>query len=102
VADITQHVTSTPSASQQRSMITPTAMKGTSSRTTSAPGATLQTDSKRHIVSSLASGIGSTPTPLRGLNNLHALIPNPEARWTITNPLRTRATERNQRKRQCQ
>jgi hypothetical protein len=102
VADITQRVTVTPSATQRRSMITPTAMPGTSSRSTPAPGGTSQTDSTRRVVSSLASGIASTPTPLRGLENLPTPIPNPEARATITNPLRTRATERNQRQRQWQ
>jgi len=102
VADITQRVTVTPSATQRRSLITPTAMPGTSSRSTPAPGGTSQTDSTRCVLSSLASGIASTPTPLRGLENLPTPIPNPEARATITNPLRTRATERNQRQRQWQ
>jgi len=102
VADITQRVTVTPSATQRRSMITPTAMPGTSSRSIPAPGGTSQTDSTRHVVSSLASGIASTPTPLRGLENLPTSIPNPEACVTITNPLRTRAKERNQRQRQWQ
>jgi len=102
VADITQCVTSTPSATQRRSMITSTAMLGTSSHCTPAPAGTSQTDSTRGVVSSLASGIASTPTPLRGLENLPTPIPNPEAHTTIRNPLRTRATKRNQRQSQWQ
>jgi hypothetical protein len=102
VADITQRVTSTPSATQRRSIITPTATPGTSSRNTPAPSGTIQTDSTRRVVSSPASGIASTPTPLSGLENLPTPIPNPEARAIITNPLRTRATEKNQRQRQWQ
>jgi len=96
VADIKQHVTSTPSATQRRSINTPTAMPGTSSRRTPA----LRGTSTRRVVSSPASGIVITPTPLRGLENLPTLIPNPEARAIITNPLRTRATEKNQWQRQ--
>jgi len=99
IADITQHVASTPSATLRRSIYTPTATPVTSSRSTPAPGGTLQTDSTRRVVSSPASGIASTPTPLSGLENLPTPIPNPEARAIITNPLRTRATERNQRQR---
>jgi hypothetical protein len=102
MAAITQHVTVTPSPTQRRSMITPTAMPGTSSCSTPAPGGTSQTDSMCPVVSSLASGIASTPSPLRGLDNLPTLIPNPEARAIITTPLRTRAIERNQRQRQWQ
>jgi len=102
VADITQHVTSTPSATQRRSIITPTATPGTSSHNTPAPSGTIQTDSMRHVVSSPASGIASTPTSLSGLENLPTPIPNPEARVIITNPLQTRATENNQRQRQWQ
>jgi len=102
VADITQHVTSTPSATQRRSIITPTATPGTSSRNTPAPSGITQTDSTRCVVSSPASDIASTPTPLRGLENLPTRIPNPEAHAIITNPLRTRATERNHRQRQWQ
>ena len=102
VADITQRVTSTPSATQRLSIITPTATPGTSSRNTPAPSGTIQTDSTCRVVSSPASGIGSTPTPLSGLENLPTPIPNPEARAIITNPLRRRATEKNQRQRQWQ
>jgi len=55
-----------------------------------------------HVVSSPASSIASTPTPLNGLEHLPTPIPNPEARAIITNPLRTRAPDRNQRQRQWQ
>jgi len=96
VADITQRVASTPSTTQRRSIITPTATPGTSSRNTPPPSGTIQTDSMRRIVSSPASGIASTPTPLSYLENLPTPIPNTEARAIITNPLRTRATEKNQ------
>jgi len=102
VADITQGVTSTPSATPRQSIIPPTAMLGTSSRTTPAPGGTSQTDSMHRVVSSLESGIASTLPPLCGLENLPTPIPNPEAHVTITNPLRTQATESNQRQRQPQ
>jgi hypothetical protein len=102
VADITQRVTSTTSATQPRSIITTTATPGTSIRNTPAPSGITQTDSMRHVVSSPASGIASTPTPLSGLDNLPTPIPDAEAHEIITNPLRTRATERNQRQRQWQ
>jgi hypothetical protein len=87
VADITQPVTSTPSATQRRSIITPTATPGTSSRKTPVPRGITQTDSMRRVVSSPASGIASTPTPLSGLAILSTPIPKPEARAIITNPL---------------
>jgi len=96
VADIT------PSATQRQSIITPTATPGTSSRSTPAASGTSQTESPCHVVSSPASGIASTPTPLSGLENLPTPIPDPETPAIITNPLRTRATERNQRQRQWQ
>jgi hypothetical protein len=102
VADITQCVTSTPSTTQRRSIITPTATPGTNSRYTPAPSGTIQTDSTRRIVSSPASGIASTSTPLSGLENLSTPIPNPDARVIITYPLRTLATGKNQRQRQWQ
>jgi hypothetical protein len=54
------------------------------------------------VVSSPASGIASSPTPLSSHENLPTPIPNPEVRGIITNPLRTRATERNQVQRQGQ
>jgi len=100
VADITQRVTSTQSTTQRRWIITPTARPGTSSRNRAAPSGITLTDSKHRVVSSPASGIASTPTPLSGLENLPTHIPNPEARAIITNPLWMRATERNQRQRQ--
>jgi hypothetical protein len=99
VEDITQCVTATPSATQRRSLITPSAMLGTSSCTTPAPRGTSHTDSTCHVVSSLASGIAITLTPLRSLESLPTLMPNPEACATITNPLKTRAAERNQSQR---
>jgi len=99
VADITQWVTSTLSATPQLSIDTPTDMPGTS---TPPPRGTTQTDSTHRLVSSPASGIASTPTPLSGLENLPTPIPNPEARMIIKNPLQTRATERNQRQTQWQ
>jgi hypothetical protein len=102
VADLTQHVTVTLSATQRISMITRTAMLGACSRSTPSPGGALHTYSTRHVVSSLESGIASTRTPLCSLENLPTPIPNPVARTIIINPLRTRATERNQRERQWQ
>jgi len=90
VADITL------SATQRRSIITPTATAGTSSHNTPATRGTSQTDSTRHVVSIPASGIASTPTYLSGLQNMPTPIPHPEAHAIITYPLRTRATERNQ------
>jgi len=98
IADISQRVTSIPSAAQRRSINTPTATPVTSSRSTPAPGGT----ATRHVVSSPAFCIAITPTPLSGLENLPTLIPNPEACTIITNPLRTRATEKNQRQSQWQ
>jgi len=90
----------TPSPTQRRSIITPTARPSTSSRNTPAPSGTSPTESTRRVESSPASGIASTPTPLRGLEILRTPNPAPEARAIITNPLQTRAAERNQRQRQ--
>jgi len=95
-------MTSTPHATQQRSIITPTAPPGTNSRNTPTLSETIQTDSTCCVVSSPASGIASTPTPLRALENLPTPIPNPEACAIITNPLRTCDTEMNQWQRQWQ
>jgi hypothetical protein len=100
VADITQRVTSTPTATQRRSIITSTATPGTSSCNTPARSGITQTDSTCRVVSSPAPGIASTPTPLSSLENLPTPIPNPEARPINSNPLRTRATERNERQMQ--
>ena len=102
MADRTRSVTSTLSATLRRSMIPPTTTPGTSCRSKPVPRGTSQTDSTSHVVSSLASGIASTPTPLRGLENLPTPISNPEARVTIPNQLRTRVKERNQRQRPWQ
>jgi len=93
IADITQRVTPTLYATQRWSLHTPTATPGTTSHSTPAPGWT----SLRRIVSSPASGIAFSPTPLSSLADLPTPIPNPEARAIITNPLRTLATEMNQR-----
>ena len=98
IADISQPVTSTPSATQRRTINTPTTTPVTSSRSTPAPRGT----ATRRVVSSPAFGIAITPTPLSGLENLPTLIPNTEARAIITNPLQTRATEKNQRQRPWQ
>jgi hypothetical protein len=95
-------VTSTTSATQQRSIITPTTTVVTSSHNTPAPSGTIQTDSTHCVVSSPASDIARSCTPHSGLDNLPTHIPNPEARAVITNPLRTRATKKNQRQRQWQ
>jgi len=102
VADIAAQVASTPSATQRRSIDTPTATPVTISRSSPAPGGTLQKDSMHGVVCSPASGIASTHTSLSGLKNLPTPIPNPESHMIITNPLKTRATERNQRQRQLQ
>jgi len=102
VADITQRVASNPSTTQRRSIITPTATLGISSRNTPAPSGTIQTDSTRCVVSSPASGIATPLTHLCGLETLPTSIPNPEARVIITNSLQTRATEKNQGQRQWQ
>ena len=75
---------------------------GYNRRNPAAPSRTIQIDSTRRVVSSPASAIASTPTPLSGLENLPTPIPNPEAHAIITHPLRTQATERNQRQRQWQ
>jgi hypothetical protein len=102
VANITQQVTSTRSTTQRWSIITPTATPGTSSLTSPAPSGITQTDSLRRVVSSPASGIASTPTPLSVLENRPAPIQNPDAYVIITNPLRTGPTVRNLSQRQWQ
>ena len=95
-------MTSTPYATQQRSIITPTATPGTSSRNTPVLSRTIQTDSMHHVVSSPASGIATTHTPPSGLENQLTPILNPEDRAINTNPQPTRTTEKNQRPRQWQ
>jgi hypothetical protein len=87
VADNTQSVTSTPSAKQRWSIITPIATPGRSCRNTLAPSGITHSYPTHRVLSIPASGIASTPTPLSGLENLHTPIPNPEARVIITNPL---------------
>ena len=79
ITDNTQHVTFTPSATQPQSIYTPTAILGTSSRSTPKPGRSSQTYSTRRVVSHPSSGIASTPTPLSGLENLPTCIANPAA-----------------------
>lgn len=95
-------MTSTPSATLLQSTNTPTATHGTSSYRTAAPGGTSQSDSLCRVVSSPASVIASTSTPLRILENLPTLIPHPEALTIITNPLQIRGTERYLRQREWQ
>jgi len=102
LADITQRVTSTPFTTQRQTMITTNARLSTSSHSPPALGGTSQTDSMPRVVSSLTPGIASTPTPLLRFENLPTPITNQEARTTITNPLRTQATARNQRQTQWQ
>jgi len=95
VANITQRVISTWSATRWQSFIIPSATLGTRSRNPPAPSGTTQTDSTCRVVCSPKSGIASTPTPPSGPENLPTHIPYAEARTIITNPLPTRATERN-------
>ena len=64
VADTTQCMTSTPVATQRWSIIPPTAMLGTCSRSRPAHEGTAQRDSTRHVVSNPASGIAHTCTYL--------------------------------------
>jgi hypothetical protein len=97
IADNTQQVTFTPSATQRRSMYTPTATLGTPS-----PGGSSQIDSMGCVVSSNASGIASTPIPLSGLGNLPIPILNRELRMIINHLLSTPAREINQRRRKWQ
>jgi len=98
VADITQPLTSNPSATQRREINTPTTTPGSSSRRTPAPGGS----SLRRIVSSPESAIAITPTHLIGLGNLPTPIPNQETHAIITNPLWRWDTDKNQRQRQWQ
>ena len=102
IAVISQRVALTLSAIPRWSIDTLTATPGTSSCSTPAPGQTSRTDSTPRVVSSPASCIPSTPTPLSRLEHLPTLIPNPDAHAIITNLLQARATGRNQRQRQWQ
>jgi hypothetical protein len=96
IAQITQCVTSTLSATLRRSIKTLPGTPVTSIPRTPAPGVTTM----HRILSCPVFGIAITPTPLRGLKTLPTPIPNPDAQQAITNPVRTRATEMNQRTRQ--
>jgi hypothetical protein len=96
VADITQLLTVTTSCTQRPLMITPTAMPGPSCRSTPAPRVTSQRVSTCHVLSSIASGIARSPTPLCVLEIQPTLIPNAEAQGNIADPLRTRNIGRNQ------
>jgi len=99
VADITNCMAFTPAATQQRSISTPTAIPSTSYHSPPVAGGCSQADSTRCVLSSSASGIPCTPTPLSSLENLAMPFPDPEAHATITNSLRPQATERYQRSR---
>jgi len=77
VADITQHVTSTPSATQRRSIITLTTTPGTSSRNTPAPSRTIQTDSTCRVVSSQHPALLALPLLSAVLKPAY---PHPESR----------------------
>ena len=100
VADITEPVTSTLSTTQRLSIYRPTATLGTCSLSTSVSGGTSQAVQTHHVVSSSASGIASTPTPLSCLEILPTPIPNPEAWAIITTPLQTWSIDRNQLQRE--
>jgi hypothetical protein len=82
--DITQHMNSSPSAIQRRSIGTPSATLGTTSYNSAAPGGISQTDSTHHIEFSPAYSIASTPTSLSDLENQPTTIPYPEAHMIIT------------------
>lgn len=84
VADITQCVSSTPSATQRWSINTPTAILGSP-----APGGISQRDSMHPIVLSPFFGIASTPTLLSGLQNLPTPISDPKAHAIISKALQT-------------
>ena len=102
VANITQHVTSTQSATPLWSINTATATLSASGGSTPAAEATSQIDSLHHVVFSPTFGITTTTTPLYGLDNPPTTIPNPIAHTIIINPLLTWATERNHWQRQWQ
>jgi len=61
LADITQCMASTPSATLPRSINTPTAPPARSNRSTPTPGGTSQTESTRRVVSSSASALLALP-----------------------------------------
>jgi len=70
VADIAQHVTSSPPATLQQWIDTPTTMPGARSRTLPAPGTISQTDSTRCVVSSPPSSIAITSTLLSSVQQV--------------------------------
>jgi len=102
LADIPLCITSTCSATQRRSINTPTATLGTSSHSTSVARGTSQADSMHPVVSSPASYNASTPTPLSSLGNLPTAISNPVGHTIKTNPPWLRDSDTNQRHRQWQ
>ena len=97
ITGITHSLPPNPSTTQWLSIITPTSTPGKRSCSPQAPGGTLETDSTSDYVSSTASSIDSTPTPLSGLENLPTTMSNAEVRAIITNPLRIQASKTNQR-----
>ena len=97
IADITQCIPSSLAATLQRILSTSTATPGSSSCSLPVPGNSTATYSMCQTVSSSASDIACTPTPLSGLDNLPNPIPNPEVHTIITKALWTRATHRNAR-----
>jgi len=98
----TRIVTSSPSATHRRTIITSNARPGTSSQNTHSRSGITQSDSTLHVESCTAFGIASTPTHLSGLENLPTPMPDPEAPVILTNQLRIQATERNQTQREWQ
>jgi hypothetical protein len=83
LADITQHVTFTQSASQLSSIDSPTAMLGTSSHSTASPGGASQTALSSCVVSRPASCIGCTCTPLSSHEACLPLSRIPKPRWSL-------------------
>jgi len=86
VADITQHVISTPSSTEQRSIITATATPDTSSCNTAAPSRTIQTDSTRCVVSSPHPALLSLPllSPVSKTSPLHPEFRSPRDHYKAT------------------
>jgi len=99
-ADLTHNFTSTQSATPQWSIGTPITTLDIRSHSRLAPEGTSQRDSTCRIESSPTSSVASTLTPLSSHANLISLIPDPEDCTIITYPLRTWATEMNQRQRE--
>jgi len=95
IADIPQPMAFTAPTTEWQSISTATAMLGTSSHSPSASGGTSQKDSMCCVLSSPASGIASTPTPLSGPEYRPTPIPNQEAHTIISNPLRMRVSAMN-------